>query len=185
MGENALEKIKEVLSRYGLTLESVITYLKQIDEQKLKALAKAHGYEYIAKILVYKYFYDNAMYCDAIKLLREFKSVTTRKNFKMNVYMLFGKQMCLNDCFINLFIEKAEEQNLEDYLIVQGVELLKKIGEKRMLSRTILAYVFYTVSRQSEKLWILKQKDVAKIFNVSDVGMRIVRKRLLELGIVH
>jgi len=188
MGEckagECMEKIQKVLSGYGLTFESVRSYLEQIDEQKLKALTRLHGYEYVANLLAYKYFYDNKNYREAIKLLRtEFKSVTARKNFRTIVYSLFGRQMCLNDCFINLFIEKAEEHNLEDYLIVLGIELLKKIGEKRVLSRTILAYVFYMVSRQSEKLWMLKQKDVAKIFNVTDVGLRIARKKLVEQGL--
>jgi len=168
------QHLSSALSKYNLTLDDVGDEIKTAGKKLVKILLENRvGIGYIAKILAYKHYYERDLK-KAFEILKEYQRARSRRKFRTTVYNMFGKKVCMDDCYINLFIEKAVEHGLREDEIVLGIEILREIEKKHALSRTIIAAVFYFVSN-------FKQVDVARIFGVSDVSIRNTLKKFEEI----
>jgi hypothetical protein len=120
-------------------------------------------------LIAYEYFLMQGRYKDAEGLL-ETLGRKGAKAFREYHAALFGKRVCLNDCMINLFIEKASGI-MPKSVLDKCIEILKVLGEKRTIYKSDLAAVMYFFSPLSEE-------DVAKIFEITEVSVRNACKRL-------
>jgi hypothetical protein len=154
--------LRMYLEGYGVNIDDVREELL-LHRVQLTELAIRVDNMFTAKVVAYHYFKDRD-YRKARIIISDMNSLSRRKLYSA-VKTVFGKSVCLNDCMINLFIEKAEEHDFDADSIHEGVQMLKEIGEKTLLRKSVVAAVFWMLSGK-------KQKEVAKIFGVSDVAIR-------------
>jgi len=170
------ELIEYYLLRYGLKFEDVKEEFFQAN--KIIDVAKTYTVADVSKAIAYMYYYRRGKFKKALEIMRE-GGQRARRTFRKVLKMLFNVTVCLDDCMINLFIEKAEEYGFSEDMILKGVEILKKVSEKRAIFRPMVAAVFYHISEKR-----LRQKDVAEIFDVTEVAVRYNLRYLESNGIL-
>jgi transcription initiation factor TFIIIB Brf1 subunit/transcription initiation factor TFIIB len=171
------ELIENYLLRYGLKFEDVKEEFSQAN--KIIDVARTYTVADVSKALAYMHYYRQGKFRKAIEIMRE-GGLKSRKTFRKVLKMMFGVTVCLDDCMINMFIEKAEECGFSEDMILKGINILRKVSEKRAIFRSMVAAVFYYVSKKR-----LSQKDVAEIFDVSEVVIRRNIKYLRGIGILE
>jgi hypothetical protein len=159
------------LTNLGIDADEVrqmlLPYRKQLVEFMIK-YGQCAGVSFAAKVVAYNY-YKLRDYKKAREIISNLGK-HARKALRRAVEAVFGKNLCLNDCMINLFIEKAEELGISADAIDEGVRILKRVGERTSLTRTIVAAVAYLVSE-------VKQSDIERAFGVSSMAVRTCIKQ--------
>jgi len=171
------ELIEHYLLRYGLKFEDVKEEFSLAN--KIIDVAKTYTVADVSKAIAYMHYYRNGKFRKAIEIMRE-DGPKSRKTFRKILKMMFNVTVCLDDCMINMFIEKAEEHGFSEDMILKGVEILRKVSEKRAIFRPMVAAVFYYVSKKR-----LRQRDVAEIFEVTEVAVRYNLRYLESIGILE
>jgi len=156
------KSIEESLIDYNLDLEDLKNELLPYRLRLVELLINSN-YNYVSKVIAYHY-YKLRNYRRAREILYSM-GAETRQKFRRVVMNVFGKNFCLNDCIINMFIEKCEENNIDSDIVDEGVAILRRIGERYSLTRAICAGVFHLVTG-----WY--QEEVAKTFGVTSVSIR-------------
>lgn len=171
------ELIEYYLLRYGLRFENVKEEFSQASN-KIIDVAKTYTVADVSRAIAYMHYYRRGKFKKALEIMRE-GGPKSRRTFRKILKMMFNVTACLDDCMINMFIEKAEEYGFSEDMILKGVEILRKVSEKRAIYRPMVAAVFYYVSEKR-----LRQKDVAEIFEVTEVAVRYNLRYLESVGII-
>jgi hypothetical protein len=152
--------------------EDAVALLQFCNKEALEEILtrKRYGTPFLAKLIAYEYFLLQGRYADAEDLVKTMGERKLMNMFKKYHATLFEKRVCLNDCMINLFIERASEILSEDVLN-RCVEILRDISKKRTIYKSDLAALMYFFSPFPED-------DVARIFGVTDVSIRNAVKRM-------
>ena len=164
------EKLEEELGKYGLRIEDVIDGLRE-HKDKLIDLLSRRGvtYSYLAGVIAYSH-YRMRDYRKAREILHEHLTPEARQKFRRVVDSIFGRNLCLNDCVINMFIEKCEELDIPPDKVDEGVSILRRVGERTSLTRTVAAAVLHLVTGMS-------QESVAKAFGITSASIRLNIKK--------
>jgi ribosomal protein L22 len=131
---------------------------------------KRYGTPFLAKLIAYEYFLLQGRYRDAEDLARTIGERKLVNMFKKYHAKLFGKRVCLNDCMINMFVERSSEILSEDVLN-RCVEILRDISKKRTIYKSDLAALMYFFSP-------LPEEDVARMFGVTENSVRNAVRRM-------
>jgi hypothetical protein len=120
--------LKMYLESYDVNVNEVKQELLLYRIPLVELVIRSKDNLFAAKVVAYQYF-KSRDYRRARYIISDMNSLSRRKLYSA-VKAVFGKSVCLNDCMINLFIEKAEEHDFDADKIHEGVQMLKKIGEK-------------------------------------------------------
>ena len=164
-GISISNRLQQYLDKYlnGLDSDSVRKDLAQ-QREKLVEVAEKTDLAFLARVIAYHYL-KARNYKKAREVLSELKLSKSRQNLRKAAEYIFGKSICLNECMINLFIEKAEDHGVDAETIDEGVRILKKLSARTSLTRSTVAAVFYLLT------W-MDQKNVADIFETTEVALR-------------
>jgi hypothetical protein len=129
---------EEYLLRYGVNAEMIRHEFADRRKELVELIIK-HRQQLVAKAIAYNY-HKTRDYRKAMELIPRMRE--SRRKFRNVVDLLFGKNVCMNDCIINLFIEKAEDCDIDAEKILEGINILRRLGKKMALTKGIVAAVF-------------------------------------------
>jgi hypothetical protein len=160
-GVSLTHVFEECLMLHDIAPDDIREELRPFRKKLVEATLK-YNMSIVAEAATYNYY--------RFKNYRKARALFKSDKVRMAFYEIFGKNLCLSDCMINLFIERAVDHNVSDEAIEEGVRILRKIGEKLVIRSPMVAAVFYLVSNKS-------QNEVSEIFGISGTTIRnIIRK---------